>query len=142
MTGEQLDSLVPAFAALCAKEPVVLMYIHGSHAAGEQSFLSDLDIAVLVENDVARDFHFHLRLSAALEDACGREDVDLVVLNNAGPTLRDRVVRRGKLVYARSASERVRFEAHAVKKALDFQYFARAYNDHLFQQLATGRFLD
>jgi hypothetical protein len=82
-----------------------------------------------------------LDLLASLQEACGREDVDLVVLNSAGPIIKDRVVHHGRPVYARSERARVLFEARAIKEALDFQYFSRAYDDALFQQLQEGRFL-
>ena len=34
--------------------------------------------------------------------------------------------------------ERVRFESQAIKEAIDFRYYSNAYDDALFEQLASG----
>ena len=141
MTPEEVEALVVRVRALCEAEPVVLMYLHGSHARGTQSALSDLDLAVLLEADFIGDVDRRLNLLGSLEQVCRYQDVDLVTLNTAGPIIRDRVVREGRLVFARSERDRIVFEASAIKEALDFRYFSRIYDDALFRQLAEGRFL-
>lgn len=133
--------MVGRLRAACAESPIVLLYLHGAHARGTQGPLSDVDIAVLLEVDAARDAKASLTLVGKLADACGREDVDVVILNSAGSIIKDRVVRNGRLVFAGSERERLRFEASAVMEALDFQHFSRVYDDALFGQLAEGRFL-
>jgi len=94
-----------------------------------------------MQDSAPRELQAELDLLASLQEACGREDVDLVVLNDAGPIIKDRVVRHGRLVYARSERDRVLFEARAIKEALDFEHFSSAYDKALFQQLREGRFL-
>ena len=101
----------------------------------------DVDIAVLLERDRARDTEAQLRLLSTLQEVCGRDDVDLAVLNTAGPILKDRVVRQGRLVYARSERDRELFEAAAIKELFDFEHFSRPYNEALFGHLAEGGFL-
>jgi predicted nucleotidyltransferase len=101
--------------------------------------MSDLDLAVLLERGLSREGNLHLDLLADLEEACRRDDLDLVILNRAGPIIRDRVVRHGRLIFAASDVERVRFEAAAIKEALDFHHFSRVYDEALFRQLAEGR---
>lgn len=141
LSAAELEAIVSRLASMGAEKGVILLYLHGAHARGAQGPLSDLDIAVLMEDSASRDLQTELDLLASLQEACGREDVDLVVLNSAGPIIKDRVVRHGRLVYARSERARVLFEARAIKEALDFQYFSRTYDDALFQQLREGRFL-
>ncbi len=138
----EVDRIEKALAARCRSLPVVLLYLHGSHARGAQGPLSDLDLAVLLEPAAARDRRTLDDVIAALEETCKRDDVDLVVLNTAGPIIADRVVRQGRLIYARSDNERIAFEADAVKKALDFGHFSRVYDDALFRRLKEGRGLD
>lgn len=139
---EEVDRLAEALAERCRSLPVVLLYLHGAHARGTQSALSDLDLAVLLDRGVARDRRAWMEVASALEEVCGRDDVDLVWLNTAGPIIADRVVRHGRLVYGASEKERIAFEEAAIKRALDFRFFSKVYDDALFRQLREGRFLD
>ena len=139
---EDVDRLTGSLAERCRSLPVLLLYLHGTHARGTQSVLSDLDLAVLLERTSAREGRARMAVVSALEEACERDDVDLVILNTAGPIIADRVVRHGRLVYARSERERVAFEASAIKHSLDFRYFSRVYDDALFRRIREGRFLD
>ena len=121
--------------------PLELIYLHGAHARGVQTPLSDLDIAVLLVKEKARDRHCYSELLERLQSISGRDDVDLVILNTAGPIIKDRVVRYGRLVYARTEKERILFEASAIKEAIDFRYFSSTYDDALFDQISEGRYL-
>jgi len=142
LSSERLESLLPKWVGICQEAPVLLLYLHGSYAKGTPSPLSDIDLAVLLESHCERDYRVYGELSSAFEDTCGRDDIDLVILNMAGPIIRDRVVRYGRLLYAREDGLRVEFEAQALKSAMDFDYFSRVYDQALFQQLQMGRIYD
>ena len=124
---------------MCQKHGVVLMYLHGSYARSMQGPLSDLDLAVLLEGGEAGALEAELKLLGALQESSGREDVDLVILNHAGPIIKERVVRYGRLVAARSERDRILFEGRAIKEALDLVYFSHQYDEALFRQLREGR---
>jgi hypothetical protein len=141
LTPAEVEDLVSKLAAFAAQARLVLLYLHGAHARGEQGPLSDIDVAVLLEGD-GRGTEAYLDILESLQRLSGRDDIDLVVLNTAGSIIKDRVARHGRLVYQRSAKDRVLFEARAIKEAMDFQRFSREYDDALFKQLAEGRFLD
>jgi hypothetical protein len=142
LSPEQVEALLPKLVRVCADAPVILLYLHGSHARGTQAPLSDIDLAVLLEPECGRDYRVHSDLLMTLQEACGRDDIDLVIFNTAGPIIRDRVIRHGRLVYARSEAQRVAFEADALKRAMDFSYYSQVYDDALFRQLKGGRFHD
>jgi predicted nucleotidyltransferase len=143
LTPREVETLVNELAVVCeATDFVRLAYLHGAHARGTQTHLSDVDIAVLLDGAAAGDIHARLDILASMQDACGREDIDLLILNEAGPIIKNRVIRYGRLIFERSQRERMRFEETVIKEALDFQYFSRQYDDALFQQLSKGRFLD
>lgn len=143
LSPEQLEALVPKLIeAGRGNETVVLLYLHGSYAQGTQAPLSDIDLAVLLESDRSRDYRLVTELLLAFQEICGRDDVDLVVLNTAGPLIQDRVVRHGRLLYAKTEAQRVRFEAWALKRAMDFRYYSRVYDDAMFDRLREGHFLD
>lgn len=139
---EEVDRLAGALSERCRSLPVVLLYLHGAHAGGTQSVLSDLDLAVLLDRPAGKDPRTRVEVASAFEEVSQRDDVDLVVLNTAGPIIADRVIRHGRLVYAASESERIAFEEAVVKKALDFRFFSRVYDDALFRRIREGRFLD
>lgn len=141
MTPAEVEELVGRLRSFCEGWPIVLLYLHGAHARGTQSALSDLDIAVLLDPTKHQRGDFELDFRRALEETCRRDDVDLVILNDAGYPIRDRVVRSGRLVFARSERDRVLFEAAAIKDELDFQYYSEAYDRALFRELAEGRIL-
>jgi hypothetical protein len=141
LTPGQIEALIPKLAETCRRLPVVLLYLHGSHAHGTQTRLSDLDLALLMEPRAARERSEIAAALSALESACERDDVDVVILNGAGTIIRDRVVRLGRLVYARNDLDRIRFETSAVKEFLDFEPYSRTYNDAFLRRLREGRFL-
>ncbi|MBN1442914.1 MAG: nucleotidyltransferase domain-containing protein [Planctomycetes bacterium] len=134
-----VEDLVQRLESFCAGTDIVLLYLHGAHARGTQGALSDLDLAVLLAPTARRSFDARLELVARLEEVSRRDDVDIVVLNDAGVIISDRVVRSGRLVFARSEREKVRFEDHAIKAALDFQHFSREYDEALFRELSEGK---
>jgi uncharacterized protein len=89
-------------AHLVARPPagVVSVYLFGSQAAGRAHRESDVDLAVLLRWDVyptpRERFEARLWLIADLAVALGRNDVDLVVLNDAPPLLGRHVVTTGR----------------------------------------------
>lgn len=82
---------------------VVSVYLFGSRAAGRSNTGSDVDLGVLLRWDLFRTarerFEQRLRLAADLGHALARNDVDLVVLNEAPPTLGRRIVTEGHRVF-------------------------------------------
>ena len=72
---------------------VVCVYLFGSEARGDSGALSDIDVAVLLDEDPPRTLAgLQLEIAGELEDHLGRE-VDLVVLNTAPVDLAMRVLR-------------------------------------------------
>ena len=69
-----------------------------------------------------------------------REDVDLVVLNQASLLLRQRVLRDGRLLFANNDRERVRFAAETYRRYLDCRYMYDVLDEAMFARLQEGRF--
>ena len=102
------------------REPVVAAYLFGSQATGRTGPLSDVDVAVWL----AREEHglrTHLELASLAAGALGTDAVDLVVLDDAGPLLTQRVLEDGVLLVDRDPVERVRRHARAIVEFLDTQ---------------------
>ena len=119
------------------------VYLFGSRAAGKSGPLSDVDIGVLLDTNRVRSkdlFRVRLNLITQAMEACRRSDVDLVLLNEAGPLLAYEVVSGGQLVYERSHQRRVVYEAGALQRYLDFQPFFYTARQYLKRHLREGTY--
>lgn len=108
-------------------EGLVCAYLFGSHARGEAGARSDVDVAVLFDEDPPHNLAgLHLDLEDDLTGAL-RRPVDLVVLNHAWVDLVHRILRDGVLVLERDRSARIRFEVRARKNYFDLLPHLRRY---------------
>ena len=98
---------------------VVAAFLYGSRARGTARADSDYDIAVLFEKPV--DIIVEARLAVDLAKALGVDAdlVDVVSLNNADTILLARVLREGKLLYARDLDRVKRWIRRAYIAVLD-----------------------
>ncbi len=74
-----------------------------------------------------------------LMDVLKRDDVDLIILNQAPPLLAHRVLSKGKLILERSASARIAFQVRAVNRYLDGQPMRNTYLAYLKKQTSAGK---
>lgn len=119
-----------------ADSRVRFAYLFGSVAAGTERAGSDVDLAVSV--DPRGTLLDDARLHDALITAMAREDVDLVVLEDAPLWLAHRVV-GGVPVFTRDAVARVRHRAAVEREFLDFQPYHDAYLAAVHQRARAGR---
>lgn len=110
--------------ALESDERVRFAYLFGSVAQGTAQSSSDIDIAVLTRprGTLLDDARLQDELAAALE----REDVDLLVLDDAPLWLRYRVV-AGEVVFSRDERCRIAFREWTEKEFLDFRPYHDSY---------------
>ncbi|RLE96193.1 MAG: nucleotidyltransferase domain-containing protein [Thermoprotei archaeon] len=98
---------------------VVLAYLFGSRARGTARRGSDYDFAVLfARDDVSVEEEIALALGLAEALGVPSDKVDVVALNRADPELIARVLKEGKLLYARSEDERRRWERRTLLELL------------------------
>ena len=116
-------------------------YIFGSVASGRARRGSDVDIAVLLhpKSPHLKSLNYRLRLGAEIATAIGRSDIDLIVLNEAPPVLAHQVLSKGKLVFERSASARVKFQVETVNIYLDTEPMRALYRRYLKKRIREGR---
>jgi uncharacterized protein len=121
---------------------VVAAYLFGSQARGEAGPLSDVDLAVWLDDhpEPGRRLSRQLALSADAASLLGTDEVELVVLNGAPPLLAQRVIRDGKLLAERSAPARVRLETEAIIRYLDTIPLREELGRGLARRLAEGTF--
>jgi len=116
------DTLVEQLTAALAQRPEVLdAYLFGSVARGEARAHSDVDVAVYVSDTALATpgFGYAAALGADLQQALGRTNIDLVVLNRATPLLYHRVLRDGVRLVSRDLSATTRREGYAQSRYCD-----------------------
>ncbi len=106
--------------ALETEDDVLYALVFGSVARGDERAASDVDVAIGLCPGAARDSQALGRLASRLESATGRP-VDLVLLDEAPPSLAYRVFRDGKLVVERDHWALTARKARAILDYLDFK---------------------
>lgn len=142
MAVRNFASIEDAIATFLKSRPEVqAAYIFGSVATGRARRDSDIDVGVLVSDKVMRrdPFQYRLELMTDLMNILKRDDVDLILLNEAPPLLAHRVLKNGKLIFERSASARVAFQVRTVNRYLDTQPMRNLYLDYLKKHAHEGK---
>lgn len=110
-------------AAYLAQQPdVIAAYLFGSTVRGQAGPMSDVDIAVFLDSpgDSETALERQLQLMIDMDQFADRE-VQVVILNRAGPILAYQVIRDGQLLFERDRAKRVAFEVRAMKLYFDLQ---------------------
>lgn len=120
---------------------VVAVYLFGSQATGKAAQRSDVDVAVLLEDDfdLAADPFYRLDQASALQARLGRE-VDLIILNQASLLLRYQVLRYGQLIFERDHRQRIDFEVLSRLLYFDFRPILEALHARQAQRIKEGSF--
>lgn len=108
---------------------IKLAYFFGSRAKGKESALSDYDFAVyLEEKDKNKRFETKLSLMGKLSHKIGRDEVDVVVLNDTeSPELKYNIIKEGELIYEEEPYKLL-IEPRILNEYFDFMYGLRKYN--------------
>lgn len=116
MEQELRTRVVPVLEA----HDVRLAYLFGSHAKGEATELSDVDLAVSFDVGVdVRKAQGELLDALVLELKTDR--IDLVLLEEIPPPLAFRIIRDGERLVARDLREDVSFRTRTIMRYLDFK---------------------
>jgi len=112
-----------------APKGLVSAYLFGSYSEARAHRESDVDVAVLLDRRVfgtrRERFEERLRLIGAVGSALGRNDVDLVILNDAPPELGARIVTRGVRLFCSDADADHAFVRDVQLRAADLAPFLR-----------------
>ncbi len=100
---------------------VKFAYLFGSHGRGTAGHLSNIDLAVYIDNRFDF-FSFRLRFLEEISRKLKGQSCDLVILNNAPLILQYEVIREGKIL-KENKPKRVHFETHVLRQYLDTAHF-------------------
>jgi hypothetical protein len=132
------DSLA-AFFSSRGDLPVISAYLFGSEAAGRAHRESDVDVAVLLDwaraSDRATRFDLRVRLGSELGAALRRNDVDLIVLNDAPPMLGRRIAVEGQRVFCHDAEVDHAYRRDVQLRAADLAPFLERHRRTLLSGL-------
>lgn len=92
-------------------------YLFGSQARNQAGPLSDIDLAVYLDNRLDF-FNARLRYLDELSRLLKRDRLDLVVLNSASLVLQYEVIRGGKIL-KENKQRRIPFETRVIREYLD-----------------------
>lgn len=137
-----LKALERKLAGYAAEREILALYLFGSTAQGQRTALSDIDVAVLLPEGVPEEEYFdrRLKMTVDLMELLQEDDIDLVILNEAPPLLKHRVVTRGQAVLCRDERARKGFEARAILEYLDFKPILELQYRYMKRRLEEGRF--
>jgi len=116
-------------------ENVIAVYVFGSHARGRAKASSDVDVAVLLEENP--EFDYRLKAMAELGELLGRP-VDVVSLRQCGLFMQRQVLKYGVLIFERDSKKRKAFEIISRKMYFDFQPYHRHYVAKMKERLSRG----
>ena len=126
------SELVSTLERLLRDGPVpglVSAYLFGSHAEGRAHRESDVDLGVLLDRCAhsTREARFNerVRFSSWAIGALHRNEVDVVVLNDAPPGLGRQIVTTGRRVYCYDAEADHAFVRDVQLRAADLEPFLR-----------------
>jgi predicted nucleotidyltransferase len=132
-----VSTLREVLPRLLHAEPVRLAYLFGSTAAGRTTPLSDVDLALLVDDELVPGgaLQLILKIQAALYGYCDISNSDVRIINDASLVFQGRVVSDGILVYARDEQERIDYEVRTRLLYFDYLPVHRSLQDAFFARL-------
>jgi len=122
-----IDTLRQHVPQILQDLPVRLAYLYGSAARGEATPSSDVDIALVCDEETSPGQRLRLMLdvSAELFRQVGIVDADVRAINDAPLVFRGRVACEGILLYARDEAQRIEFETRTRDEYFDYLPFHR-----------------
>jgi len=111
------------------RKEILFAYIFGSQISGKSNKLSDIDIAVFINRKLVEEKSYRYGYQAEILSELMRhlktERIDLVLLNNAPPLLKHRVIYYGELIYCVDESERINFQVDTINRYMDYKFLQR-----------------
>ena len=105
-------------STLSTDSDIAFAYLFGSHAGGQPTPLSDIDVAVYLRGIL--DGNKRMEILGVLIDKLKTDRIDLVILNTAPLPLKMRVIRKSRLLVENSPFVRHAFESATVSTYIDF----------------------
>ena len=133
-----MDPGVKIARVLKRHKDVQMAYLFGSVAAGREGTLSDVDIAVYLDESLLREerFRLQLHLISELTGALKNDRIDLVIMNDASLSLNYEIVKANHLLFARDRDLKVDIEHRILSRYLDRRYYEKRSAEEFLKKVA------
>ena len=127
-------------AFLAGQEYVKLAYLFGSVVGGRGGKLSDVDIAVFLDESLKkRDmFNLHVKLISELTSILKTDKLDLVIMNDAPLTLNYEIIKANRPLLVRDEEKKIDFEHGILSSYLDRRYYEKRWASEFLKKVAEG----
>ncbi|MDI6641401.1 MAG: nucleotidyltransferase domain-containing protein [Elusimicrobiota bacterium] len=126
------------------RKEIRFAYLFGSQAQKKTTQLSDVDIAVFIEEKfyarTKNSFSYQAGLITDLIFVLKTENIDVVILNEAPPLLAHRVIRDGILIDCKDELERIYFQVKAIREYIDTQKIRYIEDKYLRERIYSNKF--
>jgi predicted nucleotidyltransferase len=135
--GKLVSKLRRILPPIFEPHPVCLAYLYGSATTGRTTPMSDVDVALIIDQGLSplERLKLLLRIQLDLLDQGDIANADVRIVNDAPVVFRGRVVTDGLLIYARNEQERIDFETTTRLRYFDYQPVHRMMQDAFFADL-------
>lgn len=127
----ELEEYLSEIKKILEKRCVIFAYIFGSYVTGIRGKLSDVDLAVFMDKNLSPKERFDekLRIMSEVSALLKKDEIDVVILNDAYPLLEHRIIKHGKPIFSTDEKERIEYESRAIMRYLDFKPFLEKYTE-------------
>lgn len=115
MNKSTSNAIKSAVSEIKKEKEVSGIFLFGSHATGRAKPYSDIDICVLARKGIPRKTKERILSNSSRK-------TDITIFWELPPQIRFRVIREGKVLFARDNKELQRAEVETVKSYLDFKH--------------------
>ena len=142
-----MENFLPPLAVIQKKLPdfflqrpeIIFSYLFGSVATGHTTPMSDIDIAVAIDeallDPVGYPYGYAAHLTGLLMSVLKTNSIDLVVLNDASPIFKNRILSDGIRIFCRDHARERAFYLHAFRQYQDTAPLRRIQNFYLQRYL-------
>jgi len=125
---------------LSKQERVKLAYLFGSVARGKEGKLSDLDLAVFLDESLSKKERFNLQIAliSEISSILKTDNVDLVVMNDASLSLNYEIIKSNHPLFVRDKIQKIDLEHKILSRYLDRRYYEKRSADIFLRKVAKG----
>lgn len=139
------EKYLPALVEFCkTQDEVIALYLFGSRATGSAGPLSDIDIAILLNEGLGKDTYWGKMTFYwdKANDILHTDEVSFILLNTAPLTIQYGVITESKVMYSRDEDTRLSFEEKVIDNYMDFRPVLDEYDKEFLKQIEEGTAFD
>lgn len=123
---------------LSKQKHVKLAYLFGSVAEGKEGKLSDVDLAVFLDESLSKKerFNLQLKLMSELTGIMKTDKVDLVIMNDVSLSLNYEIIKANHPLVVGDEGKKIDFEHEILSRYLDRRYYEKRWAAEFLKNVA------